>query len=309
MAIDDACKLFVAGLPDAITEDVLRQLFEATGANVADVSLPRDRATGRPRGFGFVTLSSEDEAERAREALDGSMQSGRSISVRPFQSGPPKKGDGPRRPGARPDREARGRGAADNRGGDSGGDDDRTLYLGNLPYEIGVPELQAFLEEAGVGPVLRVNLPQDGQGRARGFGFVTLSSASVARDALGSLEGAELGGRKLSANIARGRGARPARTEPPVGRSNHGPGPPAAGVPRSTITTRSAEARPGGAPAAPFHERETFDEPRRASNGGERRRKEPKKKKKTKGGGERSRMRREMEQRGRRGRSWWPDDD
>src|SRR5215213_951241 len=48
---EDSRKLFVAGLPDSITEDVLRQLFEATGGNVVEVSLPKDRATGRPRGL------------------------------------------------------------------------------------------------------------------------------------------------------------------------------------------------------------------------------------------------------------------
>jgi RNA recognition motif-containing protein len=70
MVTDDRCKLFVAGLPDSISEAVLRQLFEATGGTVVDVSVPRDRATGRTRGFGFVTMSSEDEARDARQSLD-----------------------------------------------------------------------------------------------------------------------------------------------------------------------------------------------------------------------------------------------
>src|SRR6185312_13053108 len=99
---EDSRKLFVAGLPDSITEDVLRQLFEATGGTVVEVSVPRDRTTGRPRGFGFVTLSTEEEAHAARDVLDGSMQSGRSISVRPFQAAPPKRGEGgPPGPGPR----------------------------------------------------------------------------------------------------------------------------------------------------------------------------------------------------------------
>ena len=51
MANEEA-KLFVAGLPDSISEDVLKQLFEATGGKVVAVSLPKDRMTGRPRGFG-----------------------------------------------------------------------------------------------------------------------------------------------------------------------------------------------------------------------------------------------------------------
>ena len=95
---EDSRKLFVAGLPDSITEDVLRQLFEATGGNVVEVSLPKDRATGRPRGFGFVTLATVEEATSARESLDGSFQGGKSISVRPFQAEPPRR-DGVLRPG------------------------------------------------------------------------------------------------------------------------------------------------------------------------------------------------------------------
>ena len=58
---NDEAKLFVAGLPDSISEEVLKQLFEATGGTVVNVSLPKDRATGRPRGFGFVTLSTPAE--------------------------------------------------------------------------------------------------------------------------------------------------------------------------------------------------------------------------------------------------------
>ena len=91
MSNEDARKLFVAGLPDSITEDVLRTLFEATGGTVSEISLPKDRATGRPRGFGFVTLSTSEEAQAARDSLDGSIQAGKSISVRPFQAEPPKR--------------------------------------------------------------------------------------------------------------------------------------------------------------------------------------------------------------------------
>src|SRR6516164_6669156 len=127
---NDEAKLFVAGLPDSISEDVLKQLFEATGGKVVGVSLPKDRMTGRPRGFGFVTLSTPQEAQAARDALDGSMQAGKSISVRPFQAEPPKRGDapggGPRGSGP-PPRGPGGVGAAQA--------PDRTLYVGNLPYD------------------------------------------------------------------------------------------------------------------------------------------------------------------------------
>jgi RNA recognition motif-containing protein len=102
MSGEDSRKLFVAGLPDSITEDVLRQLFEATGGTVLNVSLPKDRATGRPRGFGFVTMGTQSEATTARDSLNGSIQAGNSISVRPFQAEPPKREAGAAGPGAGP---------------------------------------------------------------------------------------------------------------------------------------------------------------------------------------------------------------
>src|SRR5579859_7228664 len=127
MANEEA-KLFVAGLPDSISEDVLKQLFEATGGTVVNVSLPKDRTTGRPRGFGFVTLSTPAEAQAARDALDGSMQGGKSISVRPFQAEPPRR-DGAGGPGG-----PRSSGGFSRGGGGGQAAPDRTLYVGNLPY-------------------------------------------------------------------------------------------------------------------------------------------------------------------------------
>ena len=132
MATEDACKLFVAGLPDSVTEDVLREIFEAVGGTVTDVSLPRDRATHRPRGFGFVTFSTPEEATNARQSLDGSLQAGRSISVRPFSSEPPRRGE------TRPD------GSVAPGGGGGGSNEDRTLYVGNLPYDASQQEVAGF---------------------------------------------------------------------------------------------------------------------------------------------------------------------
>src|SRR5689334_16323412 len=125
MATEDARKLFVAGLPESITEDVLRQLFEATGGKVVEVSLPRERATGKVRGFGFVTLATSDEANKARGVLDGSFQAGRSISVRPFSSEPPKRGE-------RLEGGGGGGGMRSDAPPANGPPEDRTLYVGNL---------------------------------------------------------------------------------------------------------------------------------------------------------------------------------
>ena len=274
MVTDDRCKLFVAGLPDSISEGVLRQLFEATGGTVVDVSVPRDRATGRPRGFGFVTMSTEDEARAGREALDGSMQSGRSISVRPFQAAPPKRGDAPRGD-APPER-------------DRGGGEDRTLYLGNLPYDANSQEVEQMLERAGVSSVVRVNLPLDPQGRPRGFGFVVLASAEAAQSAVDALRDVELKGRRISASIAHARGERPARSpRPPMGSGGPPPGRPVRDAPRWGGNDF------GGAPAGPPPDEsdERRGDNRRRGGGGAK----ENKKKRGRGAAERGRTRRDGE--------------
>ena len=174
MATEDARKLFVAGLPESITEEALREIFEATGGSVTDVSLPRDRATGRVRGFGFVTFSTPEEAGTARDSLDGSLQAGRPISVRPFSSEPP------RREGGMSPREGGGVGGGGGGGmspGGGAGQEDRTLYVGNLPYDVTQQEVSALFTDNSLPPPVRTHLPLGPDGRLRGFGFVTCSSA------------------------------------------------------------------------------------------------------------------------------------
>jgi RNA recognition motif-containing protein len=208
---EDSRKLFVAGLPDSITEEVLRQLFEATGGSVVEVSLPKDRATGRPRGFGFVTLATNEEATAARESLDGSFQGGKSISVRPFQAEPPRREGGMGGPGG-----MRGPGGPPSGGGGGGGAaaaPDRTLYVGNLPYDATVEEVEALINGTGSGPVVRVHLPMDPDGRKRGFGFVTMASADAAKGAIEALRGADIRGRRLVVNLAHPKGDRPPRED------------------------------------------------------------------------------------------------
>jgi hypothetical protein len=215
---EDSRKLFVAGLPDSITEDVLRQLFEATGGSVVEVSLPKDRATGRPRGFGFVTLATVEEASAARESLDGSFQGGKSISVRPFQAEPPRREGRPGDRGGPLSGGGGGFGGGGVGGGGGGGAaaPDRTLYVGNLPYDATQEEVEGLIGGTGAGPVVRVHLPMDPDGRKRGFGFVTMASADAAKGAIEALRGADIRGRRLVVNLAHPKGERPAGGDRPA---------------------------------------------------------------------------------------------
>ncbi len=73
-------KLYVGGLPYAVTEDKLQEIFSAHGT-VESARVITDRFTGRSRGFGFVEMSSEEEAQTAIDSLNGSDLEGRSLTV------------------------------------------------------------------------------------------------------------------------------------------------------------------------------------------------------------------------------------
>ena len=73
-------KLFVGNLSFNTTENDLQDAFGEHG-NVAEVKLMTDRDTGRPRGFGFVTMSTAEEAQAAMNALNGRQLDGRALTV------------------------------------------------------------------------------------------------------------------------------------------------------------------------------------------------------------------------------------
>lgn len=75
-----ATRLFIGNLPYSTTGDQLQQLFAEAGT-VVNATVITDKQTGRSRGFGFVEMSSEDEAKNAVSALNGRELDGRAIVV------------------------------------------------------------------------------------------------------------------------------------------------------------------------------------------------------------------------------------
>jgi cold-inducible RNA-binding protein len=73
-------KLFVGNLSFNTTENDLQDAFAAHGT-VVEANLMTDRETGRPRGFGFVTMSTPQEAQAAITALNGASLDGRALTV------------------------------------------------------------------------------------------------------------------------------------------------------------------------------------------------------------------------------------
>ena len=73
-------KLYVGGLPYSVNDEQLQEVFAAHGT-VESARVITDKFTGRSRGFGFVEMSSPEEAEKATTELNGSTMDGRSLIV------------------------------------------------------------------------------------------------------------------------------------------------------------------------------------------------------------------------------------
>ena len=89
-------KIYVGNLDFSSTEDSIRSIFEPHGT-VETVSLVTDRDTGRSRGFAFVEMTDEGEAEKAISALHGSNLDGRELNINEARPRVERHGGGGRR--------------------------------------------------------------------------------------------------------------------------------------------------------------------------------------------------------------------
>ncbi len=112
--------IYAGNLNWGLTEDMLRETFEAYGAVDRAVILT-DRETGRSRGFGFVEMPNDDEANAAIEALDGYELDGRALRVNEARPREQRSGGGNRGGGGRGGYGGGNRGGGGGRGGYGGG--------------------------------------------------------------------------------------------------------------------------------------------------------------------------------------------
>ena len=87
-------RLYVGNLSYNVTEGELRDVFAEGGRNVVEVKIVMDRDTGRPRGFAFVEMGSDDEATAAISSLSGREIQGRPINVSEARARAPRSGGG-----------------------------------------------------------------------------------------------------------------------------------------------------------------------------------------------------------------------
>jgi RNA recognition motif-containing protein len=91
-----AKKLYVGGISYSTNEDALKEHFSQAGA-VESAAVITDRMTGRSKGFGFVEMASDEEAQNAITMLNGKELDGRTLTVneaRPMEARPPRREGG-----------------------------------------------------------------------------------------------------------------------------------------------------------------------------------------------------------------------
>ncbi|KAG2633535.1 28 kDa ribonucleoprotein, chloroplastic-like [Panicum virgatum] len=174
----EEAKVYVGNLPYDVDSERLAQLFEQAG--VVEVSeVIYNRETDRSRGFGFVTMSTVEEAEKAVEMFHHYDINGRLLTVNKAA---------PR--GSRVERPPR----------QFGGPSFR-IYVGNLPWQVDDSKLVQLFSEHGKVVDARVVYDRE-SGRSRGFGFVTMATQDELDDAIAALDGQSLDGRALRVNVA-----------------------------------------------------------------------------------------------------------
>ncbi len=85
-------RLYVGNLPYDTNEEQLRTLFQEGGRQVSEVKIITDRDTGRPRGFAFVEMGTQSDADAAVNALNGKEYGGRALTVNEAREQTPRRG-------------------------------------------------------------------------------------------------------------------------------------------------------------------------------------------------------------------------
>jgi nucleolin len=191
-AVQQGSKLYVGNLPWSCDSAKLAEICQDTGGTVEEVQVIYDQLSGRSRGFAFVTMASQADAQMVIDALNGTDMGGRALTV----NYPQPKGDRPRfERGERPERSAPA-------GGNSRrADDPNKLFVGNLSWGCDEGALHQLFSDFGKVVDATIVYDRD-SGRSRGFGFVTLENTSEVNAAIQNLDGADFEGRQLRVNMA-----------------------------------------------------------------------------------------------------------
>ncbi|GAV88089.1 RRM_1 domain-containing protein [Cephalotus follicularis] len=172
----EEAKLFVGNLPYDVDSEKLAQLFNQAGVvEIAEVIYNRE--TDQSRGFGFITMSAVEEAEKAVAMFNRYDINGRLLTVN--KAAP--RGTRPEQPQVY--------------------EPSYKIYVGNLSWQVDDARLEQVFSEHG--KVVNARVVSDREtGRSRGFGFVTMSSETERNEAIAALDGQSLDGRAIRVSVA-----------------------------------------------------------------------------------------------------------
>lgn len=158
----DARTLFVKNLPYRITEDEIREVFE----NATEVRIVMNKE-GNSKGMAYIEFKTEAEANKALEEKRGTEIDGRTMVI-DFT------------------------GEKSHQDHQKGGGESKTLIVNNLSYAASEETLQELFKKAS-----SIKMPQNNQGRPKGYAFVEFPTAEDAREALNSCNNTEIEGRPI----------------------------------------------------------------------------------------------------------------
>lgn len=91
--MEETKKIYVGNLEYAVTEDILKNFMTEKGINPTQINIIMDKFSGRPKGFGFAEFATEEEAQKAIDALNGQELNGRPLKVSKAQKMEPRSRD------------------------------------------------------------------------------------------------------------------------------------------------------------------------------------------------------------------------
>ncbi|XP_006866802.1 PREDICTED: nucleolin, partial [Chrysochloris asiatica] len=180
----DARTLLAKNLPYKVTQDELKEVFE----DALEIRLVSK--DGKSKGIAYLEFKTEADAEKTFEEKQGTEIDGRSISL--YYTG--EKGQNP-----------------EHRGGKSStwSGESKTLVLSNLSYSATEETLQEVFEKATA-----IKVPQNQNGKSRGYAFIEFASCEDAKEALNSCNKREIEGRAIRLELQGSRGSPNARSQP-----------------------------------------------------------------------------------------------
>ncbi|KAI9022478.1 hypothetical protein DFJ74DRAFT_669601 [Hyaloraphidium curvatum] len=179
-----ARQVYVGNLPFSVTWGELKDLVREIAGVTPERADVVTNQMGKSRGYGTVLFSTPAEAQRAIDVLNDYEYQGRLLQVREDRNA----GLG----GGSPFSNGGGGGGLPS---DSASMQQRTLYVGNLPYSVQWQDLKDLIRQAG--NIVRADIPTDYQGRSKGYGVVTMATIEDARNAISMFSGYEWSGRRL----------------------------------------------------------------------------------------------------------------